>query len=133
MIEYLPNYANQIAGVLYSVGIGCALGFFYEFVRIIFFIATGNDKKFTLARDIIFLLVCLAGNFLFLLIQFNGKVMFYAVLGEISGGFAVLKLTGSFFSYLIGKPLRRVRKRFIAFFNKIKIKFFKIIEFFSKH
>lgn len=128
MIEYLPNYWSQISGLLYSVGIGCALGFFYEALRVIFFITTGNDKKFTLARDIIFLLVCFAVNFLFLLIRFNGKVTFYAVAGETTGGLAVIRLTGSFFSYLVNRPLHRMRKRFATFFYKIKNYFFVFAE-----
>ena len=56
MIDYLPKTSEQLLGFIYSVGIGLALGFVYGLLRILFFILSGSDKKFTLTRDIIFFL-----------------------------------------------------------------------------
>ena len=36
MIEYLPKTSEQLLGLLYSFGIGLALGFIYELIRFIF-------------------------------------------------------------------------------------------------
>ena len=56
MIEYLPKSSEQLLTIVYSAGIGFALGFIYEILRLIFYLLSGSDKKFTLLRDIIFLL-----------------------------------------------------------------------------
>ena len=34
MIEYLPKTSEQLLTIIYSVGIGFALGLFYEFLKI---------------------------------------------------------------------------------------------------
>ena len=36
MIEYLPKTSEQLLGLLYSFGIGLALGFIYELIRFIY-------------------------------------------------------------------------------------------------
>ncbi|HAX84619.1 MAG TPA: hypothetical protein DCY15_09375, partial [Ruminococcaceae bacterium] len=79
MIEYMPKVTEQLLTIVYSLGIGLALGFIYEIMRLIFFLVSGNDKKFTLLRDIMFLLLCLVLTFFFYLIRCNGRVTFYAV------------------------------------------------------
>lgn len=122
MIDYLPKTSEQLLGLLYSFGIGLALGFIYELIRFIFFILSGSDKKFTLARDIIFLLLCLTVTFFFFLVRYNGKVMFYAVLGEAVGGYAAFKAVDPFVTFLVRKKLRRVRKRIIKICTAIKEK-----------
>ena len=114
MIDYLPKTSEQLLGFIYSVGIGLALGFVYGLLRILFFILSGSDKKFTLTRDIIFLL--------FFLIRYNGKVMFFAVAGELLGGYGAFKLTDSFISYLIRKILRKLRKRISCFVLSVRRK-----------
>lgn len=122
MIDYLPKTSEQLLGFIYSVGIGLALGFVYGLLRILFFILSGSDKKFTLTRDIIFLLFCLTVTFFFFLIRYNGKVMFFAVAGELLGGYGAFKLTDSFISYLIRKILRKLRKRISGFVLSVRSK-----------
>ena len=122
MIDYLPKTSEQLLGFIYSVGIGLALGFVYGLLRILFFILSGSDKKFTLTRDIIFLLFCLTVTFFFFLIRYNGKVMFFAVAGELLGGYGAFKLTDSFISYLIRKILRKLRKRISCFVFSVRRK-----------
>ena len=122
MIDYLPKTSEQLLGFIYSVGIGLALGFVYGLLRILFFILSGSDKKFTLTRDIIFLLFCLTVTFFFFLIRYNGKVMFFAVAGELLGGYGAFKLTDSFISYLIRKILRKLRQRISGFVLSVRRK-----------
>ena len=38
MIEYLPKTSEQLLTIIYSVGIGFALGLFYEFLRLFFYL-----------------------------------------------------------------------------------------------
>lgn len=121
MIDYLPDPSSQFVGFLYSIGIGFALGIFYEVLRLIFFVASGSDKKFTLARDIIFLLFCLGVTFFFLMIRYNGKVMFYAVGGELLGGYIMLKLVNPFFTFLIKKKMRRLRREIVKIVNGVRL------------
>lgn len=45
MIEYLPKTSEQLLTIIYSVGIGFALGLFYEFLRLFFYLLSGSDKK----------------------------------------------------------------------------------------
>lgn len=120
MIDYLPKTSEQLLGVLYSFGIGLALGFIYELLRLVFFILSGSDKKFTLTRDIIFLFICFTVTFFFFLVRYNGKVMFYAVLGEGAGGYAAFKLSDPFVSFLIGRRLRRFRKKIVGVYVLFK-------------
>ena len=111
MIEYLPKSSEQLLTIVYSAGIGFALGFIYEILRLIFYLLSGSDKKFTLLRDIIFLLFVFTVTFFFFLVRCNGKVTFYAVAGEALGGFAAFKMIDPFMSYLIRKRLRKLRKK----------------------
>lgn len=131
MIDYLPKVSEQLEGLLYSVGIGFALWFVYEIIRLIFCLLSGNDKKFTLQRDIIFLLVALVCTFFFLIVRYNGKVMFFALLGEMSGGYLAFRLIDPFVYFIINcfiKKLRknlsryndRMRRRMIVFVKKFK-------------
>lgn len=111
MIEYLPKSSEQLLTIVYSVGIGFALGLIYEILRLIFYLLSGSDKKFTLLRDIIFLLFVLTVTFFFFLVRCNGKVTFYAVVGEAFGGFAAFKTSDPFMSFLVRKRLRKLRKK----------------------
>lgn len=115
MIEYLPKSSEQLLTIVYSAGIGFALGFIYEILRLIFYLLSGSDKKFTLLRDIIFLLFVFTVTFFFFLVRCNGKVTFYAVAGEALGGFAAFKMIDPFMSYLIRKRLRKLRKNLRSF------------------
>lgn len=118
MIEYMPKVTEQLLTIVYSLGIGLALGFIYEIMRLIFFLVSGNDKKFTLLRDIMFLLLCLVLTFFFYLIRCNGRVTFYAVVGEAAGGAAAFKLLDPFISYLTRKKLGNLRKKAVIFLRK---------------
>lgn len=120
MIEYLPNFSGQLTGFLYSVGLGFAMGIAYEFIRIIFYALSGSDKKFGLLRDIIFLLLFFTASFMFLLVEYNGNVTFYAVLGEAVGGIAALRSFDSMVSLFMGRVLRKIRGRIIAVIRKIR-------------
>ncbi len=111
MIEYLPKASEQLLTVIYSAGIGFALGALYEFLRLIFFLLSGSDKKFTLLRDIIFLLFVLAVSFFFFLVRCNGSVTFYSVIGEGVGGYAAFRSIDPFMSFLIVKRLKKLRKK----------------------
>lgn len=115
MIEYLPKSSEQLLTIVYSVGIGFALGFIYEILRLIFYLLSGSDKKFTLLRDIIFLLFVFTVTFFFFLVRCNGKVTFYAVAGEALGGFAAFKMIDPFMSFLIRKSLRKLKKNLRSF------------------
>ncbi len=117
MIEYLPKASEQLLTIIYSVGIGFALGLFYEILRLFFYLLSGSDKKFTLLRDIIFLLFVLTVTFFFFLVRCNGRVTFYSVIGEAAGGFAAFKTTDSCTSFLIRKKLRKLRKRLAGLSN----------------
>lgn len=118
MIDYLPSSSRQLFTIFYSIGIGFALGFFYEILRIIFFLLSGSDKKFTLLRDIIFLLFVLAVTFFFFLVCCNGKVTFYAVVGELLGGLTAFKTIEPFAMFFIRKKLRKLRKK-LSFIPKL--------------
>ena len=111
MIEYLPKTSEQLLTIIYSVGIGFALGLFYEFLRLFFYLLSGSDKKLTLLRDIIFLLFVLTVTFFFFLVRCNGRVTFYSVTGEAVGGLAAFKTTDSCMAFLIRKKLRKLRKK----------------------
>lgn len=114
MIDYLPKASEQLLTLIYSIGIGFALGLFYEILRLIFYLLSGSDKKFVLLRDIIFLLFCLTVTFFYFLVRCNGKVTFYAVTGEGIGGLVSFKAVDPFVSFLIGKKLRKLRKKLSA-------------------
>lgn len=117
MIEYLPKASEQLLTIIYSVGIGFALGLLYEILRLFFCLLSGSDKKFTLLRDIIFLLFVLTVTFFFFLVRCNGRVTFYSVIGEAVGGFAAFKTTDPCTSFLIRKKLRKLRKRLARLSN----------------
>ena len=74
-MEYMPSPTGQAIGFIYSAGLGFALGLVYDYFRIFFYMLTGSDKKLTVTRDIIYLLFCLAANFLFLLVMCDGRMM----------------------------------------------------------
>lgn len=120
MIEYLPNFSGQLTGFLYSVGIGFALGIFYELIRIIFFVLSGNDKKFVPLRNIIFLSVYFAVSFIFFLVKYNGNITFYAVLGEVIGWVAAFKSFDSIVSAFIKRVLHKIHRRIISLVAKSK-------------
>lgn len=112
MIEYLPKSSEQLLTVIYSVGIGFALGALYEILRLLFFLLSGSDKKFILLRDIIFLLFVLTVSFFFFLVRCNGSVTFYSVIGEVVGGYAAFKSIEPFMSFLIVKRLKKLQKSY---------------------
>lgn len=105
-MQYMPDTANQTFVFLYSSGLGFALGILYDFFRIIFYLLTGSDKKYLMARDIIYLLACLAINFFFLLAMSNGQILLYIVIGEMIG-WSVWYFT---ISEYIFEPIHRIIK-----------------------
>lgn len=125
MIEYLPKSSEQLLTVIYSVGIGFALGALYEILRLLFFLLSGSDKKFILLRDIIFLLFVLTVSFFFFLVRCNGSVTFYSVIGEVVGGYAAFKSIEPFMSFLIVKRLKKLQKKLPKFTDiRRRISFF---------
>ena len=124
-MRYMPDTAYQTFIFLYSSGLGFALGILYDFFRIFFYLLTGSDKKYLMARDIIYLLACLVINFLFLLAMSDGQILLYIIIGEIIG-WSVWYFT---LSEAVFKPVRTaanfVRKKtrvIISLISKIKAK-----------
>lgn len=84
-MEFLPTPAGQVIGFFYSAGLGFCLGFIYDLFRIFFYLLTGSDKKFSVVRDIIFMLFLTAANFIFILVICSGRMMTYIFAGQIIG------------------------------------------------
>lgn len=124
-MEYMPSVTSQAVGFFYSAGLGFALGLVYDFFRIIFYMLTGSDKKMSVPRDIMYLLFCLAVNFIFLLVMCSGRMMLYVFAGEAIGFAAYFRTL----SRGIYRPLRSVifsvRKLFADFYAKTKLFFYK--------
>ncbi|MDD6275724.1 MAG: spore cortex biosynthesis protein YabQ [Clostridia bacterium] len=113
-MHYMPDFSYQIEGFLYSAGLGFILGMIYDFFRAVFYLFTGNEKRFAIARDLIFTLFCLFLTFIFLLVMCSGKVMLYAISGEIIGGviyiYTVSNLIFAKIKRIIGKSRRIIIK-----------------------
>lgn len=84
-MQYMPTPAFQAICFVYSAGLGFTLGIIYDFFRILFYLLTGNDKKLSVCRDIIYSLVCLGAAFLFLLVVCNGQLRMYLFIGGAIG------------------------------------------------
>ncbi len=144
-MQYMPSAAFQAVSLMYSAGLGFALGIVYDLFRIFFYLITGSDKKFLLFRDIIYLLVCLAASFLFILVVCNGRLILYIFMG-MAAGLAVYFYSVSDSVFLPIKKkincirrhfskfknhITQIRTRFITFLKKIRKKLYKNL-FFSK-
>lgn len=123
MIEYLPKTFDQISGILYSIGIGFALIFIFEILKLFFFILFGNEKKANFICDLFFVLICLIVSFFFLLVKYNGKVVFYAVFGEIIGGIIAFKSLDNLFSRLFKSFLLKLKGKTMCLIGFFRMKF----------
>ena len=122
-MSYMPSLRWQTTGFIYSAGLGFCLGLVYDFFRIIFYLLTGSDKKHAAVRDIMFMLVFLWADFLFLLIMCSGRLVLYAFAGE-GIGLAVYfySLSGSFYPPL-KQLFKRVRRAVLLFLNILTARF----------
>ena len=121
-MSYMPSLAWQTSGFIYSAGLGFCLGLVYDFFRIIFYLLTGSDKKYILARDIIFMFVLLWSDFLFLLVMCSGRLMLYAFAGECLGLMIYFySLSGLIYGSVRGM-LRRIRRDFSSISDFIRVK-----------
>ncbi len=117
-MQYLPTMAFQSVAFMYSAGLGFALGIIYDLCRIIFYLFTGSDKKYITIRDIIFLTICLASTFLYILVMCDGQLLLYVFIGEALGLWA--------YFYSVSAILYLPAKRFICVMRRqiTKIKLF---------
>ncbi len=103
-MEYMPSLTGRLVGFAYSAGLGFTLGIIYDLCRMFFYLLTGSDKKFSVIRDIIYLLVCLSATFIFLLVVSDGQFLMYIFLSEILG----LALYSYSLSPLVYPPIKAV-------------------------
>lgn len=123
-MEYMPSAASQAIGFIYSAGLGFALGLVFDFFRIFFYLLTGSDKKLSGVRDIIYLLFCLAVDFMFLLVMCSGKLMMYVFVGEGIGLLVYARtLSGTIYRPLKGffTLIRQKIIQFFALFGKLRL------------
>lgn len=120
-MEYMPSVLSQAVCFVYSAGLGFCFGLLYDFLRIIFYLFTGNDKKLSCVRDIIYMLFCLGVHFIFILVMCSGRIMMFTFAGEIIGLF-------SYFKTLSRQIYIPVKKLFTGFRCSVK----RIIEFLKK-
>lgn len=135
-MEYLPSPTSQTICFIYSAGLGFALGLVYDFFRIFFYTITGSDKKLRTVRDIMYLSLCLAVDFIFLLVMCSGRIMLYVFVGEGIG----LTVYARTFSRAVYRPLkvcssviRRFFLRYAAIFGRIKLFMRKITQNIQKN
>lgn len=84
-MDYMPSVLQQTVSFVYSAGLGFCFGLMYDFFRIFFYLLTGSDKKLSTVRDIIYMLFCLSGHFLFVLVMCSGRIMLFTFVGEVIG------------------------------------------------
>lgn len=138
---YSFEQSDQLKFFLLSLGVGFALGVFYDILRALRLSVT-NSKAATIIFDVLYFAVFGLVTFLFILAINKGQIRFYIIFGEIIGaafyyfsfGIAAIKLTDIFvkafrhFFALVFKilfaPLRLVFKIFKKCFLKIS-SFFK--------
>lgn len=121
-MQYMPSLVFQAVCFLYSAGLGFTLGIIYDLFRMLFYLLTGSDKKFLVFRDIIFLSVCLAATFIFLLVMCDGQLLTYVFLGEVLGLWVYFYSLSSFLFLPVKRLIKHIRRQF----TKIKTLFIKI-------
>lgn len=137
-MEFMPTPAGQATGFFYSAGLGFCLGFVYDLFRIFFYLLTGSDKKLSVVRDIIYLLVFTAADFIFILVICSGRMMLYVFAGQLIGLAAYFYTLGNLIYPPLKSVLMSIRKRIadlISFFGKLRLKIcnlYQINEKFSK-
>lgn len=122
-MQYLPTTVFQAVTFMYSAGLGFTLGIIYDLFRMLFYLLTGSDKKLSVPRDIMFLSVCLASTFIFLLVMCDGQFLLYIFAGEALGLWAYSYSLSAVFI----RPSRRVIRKIRGQISKIK-KFFSCIK-----
>lgn len=110
---YMPSLTFQVICFVYSAGLGFMLGFLYDLVRITFYSFTGNDKKLSVVRDLLYSFLCLAATFLFLLVMCDGKLMFYVFIGEGTGLFIYLYALSGIFILPVKRKIDKMKHRFM--------------------
>lgn len=125
-MQYLPTIVFQAVTFMYSAGLGFTLGIIYDLFRMLFYLLTGCDKKFLVLRDIIFLSVCLAATFVFLLVMCDGQFLLYVFAGEALGLWAYFYSLSSVLTAPFRKVIRNSRRHFSLFKTKIVLLFKKI-------
>lgn len=127
-MQYMPTPAFQLVCFMYSAGLGFTLGIIYDLFRILFYLHTGNDKKLTVLRDIMFLSVCLWATFIFLLVVCNGQLLLYIFAGEAIG----LRIYFYSLSPFIFPQAKRLMKCIRKYFLALNLFLFKIKTFFGE-
>lgn len=108
-MEFMPTPAGQATGFIYSAGLGFCLGFVYDFFRMFFYLLTGSDKKLSVIRDIIYLLVLTAVDFIFSLVMCSGRMMLYIFVGEAIGLFVYFRLLSSLYFHNFKRFIKGIR------------------------
>lgn len=120
-MEYMPTFAFQLVCFMYSAGLGFSLGIIHDLIKIFFYLLTGSDKKFRGVRDIIYLFVCLAATFLFLLAVCDGQLFMYVFLAEILGVYAYFFSLSRFVLNPVKKAIKTLRRLFQRLNGKILV------------
>lgn len=130
-MEYMPSTVRQAVGLLYSAGLGFCLGILYDLFRMLFYLLTGSDKKLSVPRDIIYLFVCLCMTFVFLLVMCDGRLMFYAAAGIVTGVMIYFYSVGDIVYQPVKRFLKKIRRLFSSVASKIteiNVKFSALIQ-----
>lgn len=125
---YLDTIAQQCRNFLYSCGFGFILGLIFdvsEFIGSLF----PQKKYITIARDIIYLVVCTFLMFLFNLSVSNGSFKFYIYSAAATGWFVYYFSVGSFtrsvrntVSAVTKRIFRNMKSRILKFYKTYKDK-----------
>ena len=124
-MRYMPSLTYQIISFVYSAGLGFALGTAYDALKILFYLFTGSDKRFSVSRDLIYSFVCLAATFLFLLVLCDGKLYLYIFIGEGTGLFIYLYALSGIFILPVKRKIDKIKRQLVKiknFFIRIKTK-----------
>lgn len=122
---YSFEQSDQLKFFLLSLGVGFALGVFYDILRTVRLSVT-NSKAATVIFDVLYFAVFGLATFLFILAINKGQIRFYIIFGEVIGaafyyfsfGVAAIKLTDIFV---------KAFRRFFAFVFKILFAPFRLV------
>lgn len=139
---YSFEQSDQLKFFLLSLGVGFALGVFYDILRALRLSVT-NSKAVTVFFDILYFAVFGLATFLFILAINKGQIRFYIIFGEIIGaafyyfsfGIAAIKLTDIFvkaFRHFFAFVFKILFAPFRLVFKIFKKCFLKISSFFKK-
>lgn len=139
---YSFEQSDQLKFFLLSLGVGFALGVFYDILRALRLSVT-NSKAATIIFDILYFAVFGLATFLFILAINKGQIRFYIIFGEIIGaafyyfsfGIAAIKLTDIFvkaFRHFFAFVFKILFAPFRLVFKIFKKCFLKISSFFKK-